>query len=94
MKNDVQILGAAIAKFGVDSQVAKTLEECGELIVAIMHHRDNRIDVAALASEVADVSIMVQQMEMMLPAGLVAEARREKLDRLRKRLEVCDDNLP
>lgn len=63
-------------------------EECGELIVAVGHYlrgRDGSED--NLCEELADVRIMVEQIEVALGNAAVEEYRDNKLQRLKRRLE-------
>jgi len=51
----------AIKTYGIDAQLDQTIEEAAELIVAINHLRRNRVDQSELITELADVSIMIEQ---------------------------------
>jgi NTP pyrophosphatase (non-canonical NTP hydrolase) len=73
--------GMAVAKFGAKHQVDRLMEECAELIVAIMHFRRGHCSIQDVISEVADVIITSAQFEHITPA-LVERAVAEKLDRL------------
>lgn len=86
---DTELLNSAIQYFGVDCQIDKMMEECGELIQAICKMRQ---DVDSLdkwdhvAEEVADVQIMVNQMKLILGEKNVGKYENEKLVRLQKRI--------
>ena len=69
--------------FGFISQARQTQEECAELIVAISHRLRGRATLGSLASEVADVEIMIDQMRYFIGNDLVDRAKNEKLIRLR-----------
>jgi NTP pyrophosphatase (non-canonical NTP hydrolase) len=79
----------AIAKWGTTHQVNQCQEECGELIAAINRLRRGRIDIGQLASEVADVRIVVEQMTQIVNelGGNVEAQIEKKLARLVERIE-------
>jgi len=87
-----RICRMAIRYYGTKAQAGQTMEECGELIVALHKHffRSNGGASDSLAGEIADVEIMCLQIRMILEeqgfGGKVDEARTFKLERLRKRL--------
>lgn len=64
-----------------------TIEECGELIVALAKYgRDNNgSTVNDIVDELADVQIMINQMKLIF--GGVEARIKTKLERLKKRLE-------
>ena len=82
-----QILVAAIRHYGTGNQRFKAMEELAELIRALARcdDRDN------LAEEMADVRIMLDQLEIMLGNhDEVREWEYEKLMRLNERLHAAD----
>jgi MazG nucleotide pyrophosphohydrolase domain. len=74
------VLYEAIEHFGLETQMTKAIEECGELITAIA-----RGDFPNIAEEVADVRIMLDQIEIILglDTGMI---RQSKLERLSQRI--------
>lgn len=72
--------------WGELSQLCMTVEECAELIVAVLHALRGRYQLPELAEEVADVMIMCEQLRLMVGEELVDEAKVAKLARLRMRL--------
>lgn len=77
------ILKKAIEHYGPGEQRDKAIEEMGELIRALARLNDK----ANIAEEIADVRIMLDQMEMIF--GIHVEVRRienEKLLRLHDRI--------
>ncbi|MFZ3132685.1 MAG: hypothetical protein WA125_16690 [Desulfosporosinus sp.] len=74
------ILHEAIQHYGEQAQFTKAIEECGELIIAIA-----KSDLPNIAEEVADVRIMLDQVEIMLglDTGMI---RQSKLERLSERI--------
>ena len=79
------ILYEAVKHFGVETQMRKAIEECGELIVAIAKN-----DTPNIAEEVADVRIMLDQIEIILgiDTGMI---RQSKLERLSLRIKEEDN---
>lgn len=88
MMHEMSLLQRAITKWGEDAQTKMVLEEMSELqkeICKFWRGKDNR---DAIAEEVADVEIMLDQLELMLDIQYqVEQHRQKKLRRLQKRLE-------
>lgn len=82
-----QIEKEAVETYGVDAQMRMLQEECGELIVAVGHYlRGREGSLANLCEELADVKIMVEQIEIALNNPAVEEWYIRKLERLKSRL--------
>lgn len=64
---------AAIEAWGVEANVRRLAEECGELVAAMNRFLDGRRGAMAVASEVADVLIMVERVPQFIAAILRAE---------------------
>lgn len=78
----------AVETYGIDAQMRMLQEECGELIVAVGHYlRGREGSLANLCEELADVRIMVEQIEIALDNPAIEELYNYKLGRLKKRLE-------
>lgn len=76
----------AISKWGLNSQLTIAIEECSELIQAISKFwRDGEVD--NLREEIADVSIMIEQLALYFGKDEVDEIKDWKLKRLQERLE-------
>lgn len=75
-----------LTRRGYEHQEGKLLEECGELITAISRFpmRAERHDVI---TELADVSIMVEQMAYHHGYEAFCQEREYKLNRLKERIE-------
>ena len=75
--------------YGTLGQLNKTIEECTELVAAIIgyiHKQDSR---AHIAEEIADVKIMLIQLEYLLHSEYEVEGEmRYMVDRQLKRIEV------
>lgn len=86
--HEMSLLQRAIAKYGKDAQMTMVLEEMSELqkeICKLWRGKDNR---DAIAEEVADVEIMLDQLKLMLDIPYQVEQHRQnKLQRLQERLE-------
>jgi NTP pyrophosphatase (non-canonical NTP hydrolase) len=91
-----EILGKAIKHYGTHNQMLKCIEECGELTRAISRilielssgdGLTTEESLANLQEELADVSIMIEQMLMMFKCEKdVNQYIAFKLDRLNERL--------
>lgn len=76
---------------GVQEQIVQTMEECDELGAALSHMRRFRSSKArrAMIEEMADVSIMIEQMKLAFDChGEVDKKIVEKLARLDQRMEA------
>ena len=82
----MNIIEEAVKHYGINNQLSKLVEECCELAVEITHYKDNRSDVQRVCSEIADVKILLQQMEVIWSVGIETQYKL-KLERLRKRIE-------
>lgn len=80
------ILAKAIEKWGEEAQQRQVIEECGELIVAINHYQRGKGTVEDVITEIADVSIMCEQMKLMFGENRVNAEIERKVNRLRERL--------
>lgn len=84
----MSIYRRALKLNGEDRQVNQAIEECAEFTVAACHRRRGRHrDIYKFAEEIADVEVMMKQMRILTPRGLVDQIKREKLARLSKRLD-------
>ena len=85
------ILRAAIKAWGKQSQINMLHEEIGELLQAVnKYDRKSTTETwENLVEEIADVEIMLEQLKLMIKgkAG-VHSIKREKLERLKQRIEL------
>lgn len=81
------ILENALATYGQWAQILMCIEECAELTNALAKLSRNRVTDAEIITELADVSIMVDQLAMMFGMERVYEERQKKIQRLKERLE-------
>jgi NTP pyrophosphatase (non-canonical NTP hydrolase) len=83
-KNDRLVLyDEAIMKWGVEAQREMVYEEVGELITAVARHKRGRADRKEVITELADVTIMCEQLAYMLGYEDYEKEMDEKLIRLR-----------
>lgn len=80
------IYSQIVNKYGPERQMRQTQEECGELVAVINQFIRGRKTPRQVASEVADVSIMCDQMKEILGQHLCEQERRKKLRRIQKKL--------
>lgn len=79
------IYQAAITEWGNDAQIDVAIEEMAELTTALLHHKRGRE--ANVAEEIADVRIMIAQLEIIFKnSDEVEKIKKEKIDRLARRL--------
>jgi phosphoribosyl-ATP pyrophosphohydrolase len=86
MECDQDIYKKTLEHFGAEKQRQKFCEEAAEAIVVIHHWRDKKATQEDVASEIADVIIMAQQVKWMLSPGLVDIQVQYKLNRLKDRI--------
>lgn len=78
----------AICHYGQPMQMLVAIEEMSELTKEIVKHRRGEDNRRQVAEEIADVGIMLEQLELMFNCReLTQDIREEKLARLKKRLE-------
>lgn len=83
----IKLYEEAIAKYGGESQRRVAIEELSELIKELCKHDRGYINHGAVAEEIADVSICLEQLLLMFDCEQeVDDWRTFKLNRLAKRL--------
>lgn len=90
--NKRKLYQKAIKKWGTELQLDMMIEECAELIQAIIHFKRNRKAVAEIISEIADVKIMIEQMEEIFDKVSIEGIVQIKLERLNKMIEKEENN--
>jgi NTP pyrophosphatase (non-canonical NTP hydrolase) len=86
-KNQIDIMNTAIATYGQDSQMLMAIEEMSELTKAICKYKRYGDNVDDIAEEIADVTIMLEQLKMMFDVYPEVEMNIDlKLKRLERRL--------
>lgn len=88
MKNeDLEIYKKALSTYGINKQEWMLVEECGELLNALAKFDRARGSIEELNTELADVSIMVEQIAMFYGWEEFLKERERKIERLKNRLE-------
>jgi NTP pyrophosphatase (non-canonical NTP hydrolase) len=91
-----EIFREAIETFGEDNQLFQLCEEMSELIKAVNKWRRNKelavkypAYVEDVAEEIADVEIMIEQLQMILeiPHNEIYDIRIKKIERLKQRVK-------
>ena len=85
---NLEILKKAIDQFGFENQTEMIKEECLELALALQKLKRNPCDINVdnVIDEIADVSIMIEQANIMFPTDLIQKRIEYKIDRLQKRI--------
>ena len=82
-----RICREALEHFGASNQILKLFEEMAELQKEVCKHEQDFCNLEDLAEELADVSIMLEQMEILFQVEeLTEQIRLEKLERLEGRI--------
>ena len=83
-----EILKKALQHYGANSQRIVAIEEMSELTKELCKVARCEENASHIAEEIADVRIMLDQLEIMFDcAGAAAAYQAAKVERLRKRLE-------
>lgn len=80
----------ALRLWGEAAQLDMMIEECAEFIQAVQHYKRGRVTAEAVASEIADVRLMMDQAAWMFGPDLCADLHRQKLVRLTARIDVAE----
>jgi len=84
-----EVFVRALEAYGPKKQIDKALEEMAELQVELCHYLDGRPDYAGIATEIADVGILLDQMTLLFQCGgKVQQERMRKVQRLEERITV------
>ena len=81
-----EVFNKALKEYGIKSQKMMCIEECAELIDALIKYRNGRCSADDVVSEIADVRIMVKQMAMIFGEDKVKDQVHYKLGRLISRM--------
>lgn len=79
-----KILSDALATFGAERQRIMCMEECAELIDALAKYDRGRADAKDVITELADVSIMVEQMTILFGKKEFEAEKERKMERLQE----------
>lgn len=81
-----EIVSDALVTFGAERQCIMCMEECAELIDALAKYNRGRADAKDVITELADVSIMVEQMAIFFGKEEFEAEKVRKLKRLQERI--------
>lgn len=87
LKERIELYGIALSRYGVDAQTMVLVEECAELLNAIAKFKRRRSTREDIITELADVSIMVEQMALCYGFDDFVSEKDFKLNRLKCRLD-------
>ena len=82
----IELYKEAIAKWGESAQTDMVFEECGELIAALAQFKRGRTSRHDVMTELADVSIMVEQIATMIGFEDYEKEKNRKLMRLKEKV--------
>ena len=82
--SEMDVYRKALELWGTDAQLDMVIEECAELIDAIQKWRRHRVESIKVVEELVDVSLMIEQLKLMLDAPTYFDKiRKDKLQRLK-----------
>ena len=87
VENRIELYRIALSRYGIDAQTMVLVEECAELLNAIAKFKRKRVNKADIITELADVSIMVEQMALYYGMDDFISEKDFKLNRLKCRLD-------
>ena len=89
----IKLYDKAIKTWGIQAQTDMAFEECGELIAALAKDKRGRVSKEELLTELADVTIMCEQLAFILGFEDYEKELDRKLVRLRdEKLAKYGDN--
>lgn len=81
-----ELCRAAIEKFGKEAQTKKAVEELTELSLALQHSAKGKTSYDNICEEIADVRVMLEQLEILYDTGGRVEhwieAKKNRLEKL------------
>jgi len=83
----MNIYEKAVKVWGIDAQKDMVVEECAELINAIIKYRRGRVGIEQVVEECVDVEIMLNQMKEYYNTALWESTKSRKLLKLERLLE-------
>ena len=84
--NEMETCQTAVELFGIDAQEKMCIEECSELINAIAKRYRGRTSNQDIITELADVSIMVDQLALFYGYEEFKKKKKKKIIRLNDRI--------
>ena len=86
-EDKIQLFEAVLAAFGIENQVFMVMEEAGEMLNALAKANRGRVTKEDVITELADVSIMMEQMAVHFGYEDFKAEKERKLQRLSDRLD-------
>ena len=77
--------------YGDNYLIDLAIEEMGELIVALNHHRRKRVEASAVQEEIADVMLALKGLQQIYGTGEIMDFYRMKCERFEQRVEDADN---
>lgn len=90
-ESDKETFEQAIDTWGLDVQLEKAEEEAAELLLALKHYRAGKIPIEELFDEIADVKIMIGQLNHSMNSELIDRRIDQKMVRLDQLLDSIED---
>ncbi|MBK5145973.1 hypothetical protein I2494_20090 [Budviciaceae bacterium BWR-B9] len=87
MMNKNELYRKALQRYGADAQLAKLAEEASELSAAVIRNLLCQGDERAMAEEIADIEIMIEQHRQNGMGQLIDFFKQQKLERLNQLLK-------
>lgn len=84
----IQLYNDVLSAWGIGNQVFMVMEETGEMLNALAKADRGRVTKEEVITELADVSIMMEQMAVHFGYEEFMVEKERKLNRLRERLET------
>lgn len=84
--SNLELYKKAIETWGIEAQVFMVMEETGEMLNALAKANRGRSTKEEIITELADVSIMMEQMAYYFGYTEFEEEKKKKLKRLERRL--------
>lgn len=82
----LEVLKEAVRRFGSINQKEMAIEECSELINALQKEKRHRVTDDDVITEIADVTIMCQQLTLIYGEDKVCDEITRKTNRLKERM--------
>lgn len=82
-----KIYNEALNRYGIRYQKFMVMEKCGELLNVIAKSNRSRVTISDIITELADVSIIVEQMAFFYGWDEFQSEKDRKLERLKERLK-------
>lgn len=89
-EEEYEVYSQALNKWGAESQTMMLFEEMAELQNAICKYSRKRNNIYDVATEIADVQIMAEQMSILFGKEIVDSEKERKFERLKKRLGTAE----